>query len=116
MAKVLVADDEPGIRNLICEVLKEEGYDVVPAQDGNRALERAKEAKPDLAIIDMMMPGLSGEEVVQRMAQEGMAELPVIFMSAVPYSGQVEGSRPAIFLAKPFDLNRFLQAVSTLLA
>jgi|SRR5579884_2708859 len=116
MAKVLVADDEPGIRNLICEVLKEEGYDVVPAKDGYSALERAKDASPDLAVIDMMMPGLTGEEVVQRMDQEGLKDLPVIFMSAVPYSGQVDGSRPAMFLAKPFDLNWFLQAVSKLLA
>ncbi len=116
MATVLVADDEPGIRNLICEVLKEEGYNVVPAQDGNRAVERAKETKPDLAVLDMMMPGLTGDEVVQRMDQEGLPKLPVIFMSAVPYQGQVDGSRPAIFLAKPFDLSKFLHAVSSLLA
>jgi CheY-like chemotaxis protein len=116
VATVLVADDEPGIRNLICEVLREEGYDVVPAKDGLRALEEAKEARPDLAVIDMMMPGLSGNEVVRRMDEAGLPKLPVIFMSAVPYSGQVDGSRPAIFLSKPFDLNHFLNAVSSLLA
>ncbi|HEU0169617.1 MAG TPA: response regulator [Chloroflexota bacterium] len=113
---MLVADDEPGIRNLICEILREEGYEVVPAKDGVRAVECAREAKPDLAIIDMMMPGLTGDEVVERMDREGLPKLPVIFMSAVPYSGQVDRGRPAIFLAKPFDINRFLQAVSSLLA
>ncbi|HLG69260.1 MAG TPA: response regulator [Chloroflexota bacterium] len=115
MAKVLVADDEPGIRNLICEILREEGYDVVPARDGLKAVERAKEDKPDLAVLDMMMPGLSGSEVVRRMDEEGLPKLPVIYISAVPYSGQVDGSRPAIFLAKPFDIGRFLSAVSSLL-
>jgi len=114
VARVLVADDEPGIRNLICEILKEEGYDVVPAQDGPRAVQKAVEDRPDLAIIDLMMPGLTGEEVVQRIDQAGLQDLPIIYMSAVPYSGEVDGARPAVFIAKPFDIEKFLQTVSRL--
>src|SRR5579883_2365816 len=106
MATVLVADDEPGIRNLICEVLQEEGYDVVPAQDGLRALERVKEAKPDLAVIDLMMPGLTGDQVVEGMDQAGLTKTPVIYISAVPYSGKLDSGRPAIFMSKPFDLDK----------
>jgi CheY-like chemotaxis protein len=115
VARVLVADDEPGIRTLICEILQDEGHEVVTAPDGPRAIEKAVQDKPDLAIIDVMMPGLSGDEVVERLDEAGLEKLPVIYISAVPYSGRVDHARPAAFIPKPFDIDKFLQTVNRLI-
>lgn len=70
MPKILVVDDEPGILNLVTSYLKSEGYEVRTASDGTGALKSAKTFDPDLIILDLMLPGLDGLEVLAQLRRE----------------------------------------------
>ena len=69
-AKILVVDDEPGILNLVVAYLKPEGYEVYTAQDGESALKAARAFKPDVIVLDVMLPGMDGIEVLTRLRRE----------------------------------------------
>ena len=70
MAKILVIDDEPSITNLVSAYLKPEGYEVYAAADGNAGLKAARAFKPDLIILDVMLPGMDGIELLSRLRRE----------------------------------------------
>jgi two-component system alkaline phosphatase synthesis response regulator PhoP len=70
MAKILVVDDEPSITNLVSAYLKQEGYEVYIAADGDSGLKAARAFKPDLIILDVMLPGMDGIEVLTRLRRE----------------------------------------------
>jgi DNA-binding response OmpR family regulator len=80
---VLVADDDPDILNLVTLRLEREGYEVLGARDGERALEQAFERTPDLALVDVSMPRLDGYEVTQRLrVHEATSAIPIILLTA----------------------------------
>jgi DNA-binding response OmpR family regulator len=80
--RILIVDDEPHIINLIKLSLQEE-YDILVANSGNEAIHMIEESRPDLVTMDIMMPGMSGFEVVEEMRKfEGTKDIPVIFLSA----------------------------------
>lgn len=79
--RILLVDDEEGIRLLYREEFEEEGYDVATASNGEEALEKFSQESPDLVILDINMPGMNGIEVLRRM-KEINPELPVILSSA----------------------------------
>jgi DNA-binding response OmpR family regulator len=83
MAKVLVIDDEAPIR-LLCRVnLEAEGMEVTEAEDGAEGLELAREEQPDVILLDVMMPGLDGWEVLQRLLDDDRTkEIPIVFLTA----------------------------------
>ena len=82
--KILIADDEPDILEIISYNLKIEGYDVVTAKDGEDALQKAKLTKPDLIILDVMMPNKNGMEVCKILrAQPAFHETLIIFLTAL---------------------------------
>ena len=68
--KILVVDDEPSISNLVASYLRKEGYEVFTAADGPAALKAARTFKPDLVVLDIMLPGMDGLEVLTRLRQE----------------------------------------------
>jgi two-component system alkaline phosphatase synthesis response regulator PhoP len=70
MTKILVIDDEPSIVNLVAAYLKPEGYDVYTAADGNAGLKAARAYKPDLVVLDLMLPGKDGFEVLSQLRRE----------------------------------------------
>jgi two-component system alkaline phosphatase synthesis response regulator PhoP len=70
MTKILVVDDEPSIINLVTAYLKPEGYEVYTASDGNAGLKAARTFKPDLIILDLMLPGMDGIELLSRLRRE----------------------------------------------
>ena len=70
MTKILVIDDEPSITNLVSAYLKAEGYEVYTAADGNAGLKAARAYKPDLIILDVMLPGMDGLELLSRLRRE----------------------------------------------
>jgi two-component system alkaline phosphatase synthesis response regulator PhoP len=70
MAKILVIDDEPSIVNLVTAYLKPEGYEVFTAMDGLSGLKAARSFKPDLIILDIMLPGIDGIELLSRLRRE----------------------------------------------
>jgi two-component system alkaline phosphatase synthesis response regulator PhoP len=80
MAKILVIDDEPSIVNLVTAYLKPEGYEVLTAMDGPSGLKAAHAFKPDLIILDIMLPGMDGIEVLSRLRRE--SEVYVILLTA----------------------------------
>jgi CheY-like chemotaxis protein len=106
--QVLVVDDEDSIRSALSEELREEGYDVVTAANGQEALDRLRDAPvPAVAIVDLMMPVMSGWDlisVLRRMPQ--FATLPIIVISAMRPRDLPAG---VMYLAKPLDLTELLQ-------
>jgi two-component system, OmpR family, alkaline phosphatase synthesis response regulator PhoP len=80
MAKILVIDDEPSIVNLVRAYLKPEGYEVFTAMDGNSGLKAARSFQPDLIILDLMLPGMDGIELLSRLRRE--SDVYVILLTA----------------------------------
>jgi len=80
MAKILVIDDEPSIVNLVTAYLKPEGYEVFTAMDGPSGLKAARSFKPDLIILDIMLPGIDGIELLSRLRRE--SDVYVILLTA----------------------------------
>jgi two-component system alkaline phosphatase synthesis response regulator PhoP len=80
MAKILVIDDEPSIVNLVAAYLKPEGYEVLTAGDGPSGLKAARAFKPDLIVLDIMLPGMDGIELLSRLRRE--SEVYVILLTA----------------------------------
>lgn len=80
MAKVLLIEDELKIQQIVKAYLEKEGFEVFTAGDGLKGLAAAKEFRPDLVILDLMLPGLSGEDLLARLRQT--SEVPVIILSA----------------------------------
>jgi len=80
MTKILVIDDEPSITNLVTAYLKPEGYEVYTAADGNAGLKSARAFKPDLIILDVMLPGMDGIELLTRLRR--VSEVYVIMLTA----------------------------------
>ncbi|MBV8086168.1 MAG: response regulator [Chloroflexi bacterium] len=115
MSRILVVDDETGIRSLLVTLLKEEGHEVVSSGDGQTALSLACEHHLDLVVLDLMLPGLDGRDVYRRLReQEGLSQVPVLFMSAAGHLRPDPQSNTA-FVNKPFDIDRVLSVVDRLL-
>ena len=88
MAKILVAEDDKLISNSLCEALKANGYEVTPAYDGEEAIAKSKEVKPDIMLLDIMMPKLDGISVLWELkANPETAKVPVIVLTNI---GDVE--------------------------
>jgi DNA-binding response OmpR family regulator len=115
---VLVADDDEDIRSLIVFRLERAGYEVLSAADGETALQLATERRPDLAVLDVMMPKLDGYELTQRLrAQEETSRMPVILLTARAQEADVARGFEAgadDYIKKPFspqELGARVQAI-----
>jgi len=118
-AKILVVDDEPVIRQLETTVLEELGHLVVQASNGEAALRLAREEPPDLVLLDIMMPGLTGIEVCRQLREEkDTRAIPVIVVSGLNAKKALEESIIAgadDFLAKPVDSLELMVRVRSML-
>ncbi len=109
--KVLVADDEESITELVAFALELEGFQVIQAPDGPEALRLAREEHPDLAMVDVMMPGLDGREVSRRLKEDpATSSIPVLLFSAAPNPDLTEAKADG-FMPKPFDINQLVDTV-----
>jgi DNA-binding response OmpR family regulator len=102
---VLVADDDADILSLVRLRLERSGYSVVSARNGAEALELARERRPDLAILDVAMPELTGLEVTQRLREEHL-DVPVILLTARARDVDVAAGADAgadVYVTKPFS-------------
>jgi CheY-like chemotaxis protein len=112
---VLVVDDEPVLRGLVAEALRDEGYAVAEAGDGLALLDRLAAERPDLVLLDVMMPGLDGRQAFLVMrSRADLPQVPVVMMSAAVSPDRLDPSIAA-FLPKPFDLDRLLALVEELI-
>jgi two-component system, OmpR family, alkaline phosphatase synthesis response regulator PhoP len=116
--KVLIADDEPDILEILKYNLSNEGYEVVTAKDGDEALEKARRNQPDLVILDVMMPKKTGVEVCQLLrAQPGFKETLIMFLTAINDEGtQIKGLETGAddYVSKPISPKVFLSRVNAL--
>lgn len=104
---VLVVDDDPSIRKLIVAALKRDGYLFEEANNGRDALELMRSKRPALVILDLMMPIVSGWDVLnERQRDEALLKIPVILVSAnrAPEVGTAVDKGVCAFLPKPFDV------------
>jgi DNA-binding response OmpR family regulator len=116
MGRILVVDDEPDILLLLRMNLEAEGHDVLLAADGEMALARIAEHKPDLVLLDVMMPLLDGWGVLQALQGQDRAVV-MVSAKADPRDAQRALELGALdYLTKPFDLDRLLAVVEEQLA
>jgi DNA-binding response OmpR family regulator len=119
-ATVLVVDDDPVILKLLEVNFEMEGFQVVRASDGAEGLERARQVLPDIVVLDVMMPRMTGYEVAKALREdETTAHIPIIFVTARAQSSDVErGMELGVddYVTKPFDPLDLIARVNTLLA
>lgn len=110
--RILVVDDEEDVQILVCRILRDLGYDVDTASDGAEAIQRIAAGRPDLLVLDLMMPGVDGWGVLARL-REARDPLPVVVLTArTDYSTLQRGIREGAtaYVCKPF---RFHELVAT---
>jgi two-component system phosphate regulon response regulator PhoB len=118
--RVLVVDDDDDIRELISWKLRASGYDVEAAADGEAALAAAAETRPDLVVLDWMMPRLAGLEVCRALRDDpATAGVPVILLTAKAQEADIERGFAAgadDYVVKPFSPREVLSRVEAVLA
>jgi two-component system alkaline phosphatase synthesis response regulator PhoP len=116
--KVLIADDEPDILEILKYNLAGQGYEVITAKDGDEALEKARRTLPDLIVLDVMMPKKTGVEVCQLLrTQPAFKETLIIFLTAVNDEGsQIKGLETGAddYISKPISPKVFISRVNAL--
>jgi len=116
--RVLVADDEPAITELVAMILGFAGYAVTRAHDGEEALRLARETRPDVVLLDVMMPKLDGREVCRAIKRDdALRDTPVMLLSSADEADvEWRAAGAAAFLQKPFDVRRLPDAIRKLRA
>ena len=108
---VLIVDDEPALREIMAEALAAEGYRVTTAVDGARALDHVRESRPDLVVLDLMMPVLDGWAFIDAYREIAEDEIPIIGVSAnmtTEVAARLRNLGVRVCLAKPFDLDELI--------
>lgn len=120
MAKILIAEDEPDIRELITFTLKFAGHEVLPTANGEEALQRTREELPDLVMLDVRMPRLTGYEVCRELkADPKTQQIPVIFLSAKGQESEIQTGLDAgatDYILKPFSPDFVVERIHEILA
>jgi len=114
---VLVVDDEPMLRNLLSRLLRMEGYDVIEAADGEAALDLVQQRRPDLVLLDVMLPGLNGFEICEELRRHD-ADLPILMVTAKgEEQDRVRGLKEGAddYVVKPFSATELLARVEAVL-
>ncbi len=119
MATILVAEDEKDIRELITFSLTFAGFQVVQAVDGQDALEKAQEIKPDLIMMDVRMPRMTGYEACAKMkGMDELKDIPVVILSAKGQESEIQTGLEAgayEYILKPFAPDELIQRVKDIL-
>jgi CheY-like chemotaxis protein len=120
MGRVLVVDDEPDVL-LLCRLnLQQRGHELLEAADGSTALEIAREVHPDVIVLDLMLPGISGYDVLEALQRDPeTTSIPVLVLTAKSLRADRERSHglgASAFLTKPFLPNELCEMVDSLVA
>ena len=120
MAKVLVVDDEPNIVLSLEFLMQQAGFDVETAEDGEGALTKVEQSPPDLILLDISLPGISGFDVLEQLRQDSRyARLPIIMLTA--HGREVEREKGLAlgaddYVTKPFSTQALVEKVKALLS
>lgn len=116
---ILLVDDEPGIVKMVARRLEAQGYAVRIASDGEEALHEVEMERPDLLILDVMLPKIDGFEVCRRLkGSEATHDIPVLMLTAMSQARDRKTAMECgadVYLSKPFRSAEFLEKVKTLL-
>lgn len=111
--QILIVDDDAEIRNFLGALLEDEGYRVESAEDGLVALEKLDKGRPDLILLDIMMPRMDGYRFAEALQQRGLQPpIPFIVLSANLREQQAQSMGACSYIAKPFDLFDLLDKVT----
>lgn len=117
--KILVVEDNELNLKLFCDLLRAHGYEAEPVRDGREAVERTRVFSPDLIIMDIQMPHVSGLELIEQLkSDEGLRAIPVMAVTAYAAKGDEERIRDAGaegYVSKPISVMKFVEAVGALL-
>jgi len=120
MAKILIAEDEPDIRELVTFTLRFSGYEVVAAANGEEAVQLAARELPDLILMDVRMPRLTGYDACRLIkADPELRDIPVVFLSAKGQESEIQAGLNAgaeEYLLKPFAPNQLTDRVRAILS
>ena len=117
MSKIMIVDDDPHIRELVCVLLKNGGFDACEAKDGRDALQQMTDENPELAIVDLMMPNMDGYELCRKLRQY-YENMPVLMLTAkADLPSKVKGFESGAddYLIKPFEGDELIMRVRALL-
>lgn len=118
--KILVVEDNELNLKLFCDLLRAHGYEAEPVRDGREAVERARGFEPDLIVMDIQMPHITGLELIEQLkADDDLKPIPIMAVTAYAAKGDEERIRDAGaegYVSKPISVIRFVDAVSSLLA
>ena len=116
--KILVVEDNALNLKLFCDLLRAHGYDTHPVSDGREAVARAREVEPDLIVMDIQMPHVTGYELILELkADEDLRAIPIMAVTAYAGRGDEDRIRAAgadAYVSKPISLMRFVECVRTL--
>lgn len=117
--RIMVVEDNDLNRKLFCDVLKANGFEVEPVADGNYVLETARSTSPDLIIMDIQLPGISGVDLITAAKKDTqLANIPVLAVTAFAAKGdedRIRSAGAAGYLSKPVSIMPFMNAVKELL-
>ena len=117
--KVLVAEDEKKILNLLQLYLEKNNYDVITAENGKEALEKIKRYSPDLLVLDIMMPAMNGHEVCKKIRKNRKyKDIPIIYLSSLTEKQSIISSLEIggdDYMTKPFDPNELIARINAIL-
>lgn len=120
MTKILVAEDERDIRELIGFTLRFAGFEVVLVSTGTEALEKALSERPDLILLDVRMPKMTGYEACRQLKEDSATRsIPVVFLSAKGQEGEIEqglASGAVEYIVKPFAPDELISQIKDILA
>jgi len=120
MAKILIAEDEPDIRELVAFSLRFAGFDVTPTANGEEAYQQAGVVMPDLILMDVRMPKMTGYEACRAIkADPRLKDIPVVFLSAKGQDSEMQTGMEVgaeEYLLKPFSPDQLTQRVKEILA
>ncbi len=120
MARILIAEDEPDIRELVAFTLRFAGHEVTTTMNGEEALHKAGEIIPDLIMMDVRMPKMTGYDACRAMkAQANLKDIPVVFLSAKGQDAEIQVGLEAgaeEYLLKPFAPDQLVERVKAILS
>ena len=117
--KILIVDDDPGIRLLLSKFLQKEGFNVIVAEDGLIGVEQAKKQQPDIILMDVVMPHMDGLTAARLIKfYKPLGDVPIVFLTAKDAEKEIELAQEVkaeVYITKPFDVRQVIQVIHEIL-